>query len=33
MNQKFNAIAEDPWKTLAHDYVSGRKETLRVLAF
>ena len=31
MNQSFNATAEDPWKTLAHDYVTGRKVTLEFL--
>ena len=31
MNQSFNATAEDPWKTLAHDYVAGRKVTLEFL--
>lgn len=31
MNQVFNVTAEDPSKTLAYDYVAGRKETLRFL--
>jgi len=31
MNQKFNASVEDPRKTLAHEYVSGRKESVQFL--
>jgi hypothetical protein len=31
MNQVFSATAEDPWKTLAHDHVAGRKESLQFL--
>ncbi len=32
MNQNFNATTtDDPWKTLAHDYVSRRKESLQFL--
>ncbi|MCI0424108.1 MAG: YfhO family protein, partial [Acidobacteria bacterium] len=31
MNQKFNASVEDPRKTLAHEYISGRKESVQFL--